>query len=559
MKPGLLLLGMVIAVFSTAQLPGIQLFENSNAGMISTRSTPRLIGKVGENYLMMDNSAKGIILTVFDSSFEFVSQREQSSFFYRANKTIDKDSLRVTWSEAHEDEEWICLQTFDQNGNGSKIRIVKVKNPAHRYMNFIDDRFHNRSFFYTLQVIDSPNVAIQGVILDANWQKVKDVSGTFSLITNLERAPLPAMDVAGNIHVFVYDKLSNYRLSAKLTINTLLFTENNFRSESFQFDHHKLYDPVFSDDPESRQWVMHDFFYEGQSKEKKGILTLKIPYERGKELITVFQDLPDSVQKELRKHTKNLRSRQPLPESLLTTGILENNASTVFITDLLDLPSHQLVRDVEVEPELRNQNRSKYRNSGPRYMSSLFSGNSGNTQNSGTFLNNGSAAINNTDPGSVGGPSGNRPSFFLTGSSNMGIEFLTPVNEKRVVFFIDARGDLQWYQYLPEENPGLYFSKEVPVSYLMQNGKERQFLHYHPTGFVVNTLGKADNELYNMQFSLTRISPTGISYTLTEAACPAGTKFFKPILLSDNKYLMPYVNVSLGKSGLALLQMGKAK
>ncbi len=551
MKPGLLLLCILISVFSSAQLPGIQLFENSNAGMISTRSSPRLIGKVGENYLMMDNSIKGIILTVFDSSFEFVSQRDQPSSFYRANKIIDKDSLHVTWSESHEGEEWLYKQSFDQNGNGSKMRIVKLNNPDHRFMNLAMDRLNKRSFFYTLQVIDSPNVAIKGAILDANWQKIKEVSGTFSLITNLERAPLPMMDADGNIHVFVYDKLSNYRLSAQLTVHSLLFTENNFRKESFQFDHNKLYDPVFADDPETKHWVMHDFFYEGQSKEKKGVITLKIPYERGKELIPVFQDLPDSVQKELRKHTKNLRARQPLSESLLTTSILESNASTVFITDLLDLPSHQLVRDVDVEPEFRNQNRSKYRNSGPRYMGSSTA------QSIGKPVNNGTSGVNILNSGSVGDPNGGRPSFFS--NSNMGSDFLTPVNEKRVVFYVNAKGSLQWYQYLSEENPGLYFSKEVPVSYPMNNGNERQFLHYHPTGFAKDASGKTDNDQYLMQFSVTHISPAGISYAKKEAACPAGTKFFKPMLLTDGKYLMPYVNVSLGKSGLALLQMGNNK
>jgi hypothetical protein len=547
---------MIASLFCVAQSTVLQLFENTGFGNATGRANPRLLGKVGSNYLMMDYSRKGTSLTVFDSSFRFLNLTEQIPDFFIAHKNIEHDSLRVTWNESHTDEEWLCLQTFDQNGKCPGIRIVTMDNPEHRFINYVTDKLSRLHLFYSLHISSAQNVILKGMVLDNNWQKLRDISGTFKMNMSLERAPVPMIDVLGNIHVFVYDKLSNYRLSAKLTVNTLLSGEDNFREETFSFDKLKLYDPYFSEDPERKQFLMRDFFYDGQTKEKKGIVTLRIPYERGAGIVSLIQQIPDSVQVLLRSHTKNLRARQPVIESLITTEVFENNAATVFLTDLLDLPIHQLVRDVEVEPEQRNQNRSRYRNSGPRYsdQQSPSGGNSGTTSQSWqdrvrqgpTATNLGSSSVEAYSPPPTGSSSRN---------TNPSIWFPQPVNEKRLVFFIDSADNIKWYQYLPEEYTTLKFSMESPVSYVMKNESEWQFLHYHDNGFAAGNYSPGDNHPYDMAISLTRISPTGITSLKAKAVCDAGIKFFKPLMLSEGKYLMPYTNVLLKKSGLALLQM----
>lgn len=578
MKNWILLIFIFTCSFSIAQSSVLQLFENSTPGMVNTNSKPRLIGKVGSNFMMMDFSLKGTALTIFDSSFQFIKQKEQLSAFYFSRKNIDKDSLRVSWNEFHTDEEWLCLQTFDQNGVGTSTRIATLENKNHRLVNCVSDKRNRYSFFFTSILQDSSNVNIQGVILDYHWQKIKEVSGSFALNMFLERATLPRIDAAGNIHVFVYDKLSNYRISTTLTVNTLLFGENNFRRESFLFDNSKLYDPIFSDDPNTKQLVMNDFFYNGQTKEKKGIVTIRIPYERGLGLNPVFQEIPDSIKSALRSNTKHLRARQSILESVVTIEIFENNTSTFLLTDLLDLPIHQLVRDVEVEPEYRNQIRSKFRNNkgytGEPYLyPNSYNSSSSNMGNyvrdivtpaqTVTSINRrtGETSTRTTPAQTV---TYVNPSTYNTGgissplSSNspkkINNPFPIPINEKRVVFFVDDKGNLKWHKYLSEEFSPFTFSLESPISYLMENGTDIQFLHYHLTGKALNKSGKPETGKYAMKFSLITISEMGVYQAIVSAVSDEGNLFYKPMQIANGKYLMPYNNVLLGKSGLALLQ-----
>ncbi len=570
--------------FSIAQDPLLQLFESKILYNNSRLSNPRLLGKVGHNYMMTDMTSRGSTLSVFDSSFQFIQQTEQLPVFYRAFKHITGDSLQVTWNEFHTDEEWLCLQAFDQNGKSSAVRKLVINNPEHKLMSLVTDKDCKKYFFYTLLAKDSPNIVIEGVLLDANWQKLKNITASFQLHTALERAPMPIVDAAGNIQLFVYDKLSNYRLSASLTVNTLPFQSNNFQKEEFRFDIIKIYNPVFSDDPSRQSILMNDFFYDGQSKVKKGIVSIRIPYERGKGIISVLEEMPDSVQQILRGQTQNLRARQPFMESVVTTEIFQQDKTAFFIADLLDLPLHQLVRDMEVEPEARSHNRVRYRYDRPGRIGITTRIGGAPASTSQQLAANAPIVINSnsTVVSSVAGQSGtqtiqnsqnpelvaktmdrsanNENSRNNTSKQspavNTGVVYAIPVskNEKRVVFYIDNRGQIQWHQYLSPDAASLKFSLDFPYSFPLIEGNDRHFLHYDITG-IKSLLPENKEDEILLRFTDTHITSKGLRQYQTNISSERGTKLHRPILLANGKYLMPYTNMLKGKSGLALLHL----
>ncbi len=571
--------------FSMAQEPTLQLFESKMQYNYSRLSNPKLLGKVGHNYMITDVSVRGSTLSIFDSSFQFIQQTEQLPVFYRAFKHITGDSLQVSWNEFHTDEEWLCLQSFDQNGKSSPVRKLVINNPQHKLMSLVTDKACQKYFFYTLLANDSPNIVIEGVLLDANWQKLKDISGSFQLHSALEGAPVPIVDVAGNIHLFVYDKLSNYRLSASLTINTLPFRANDFQKEVFRFDNIKVYDPVFSDDTSRQSILMNDFFYDGQTKFKKGIVSIQIPYKRGKGIVSVLKEMPDSIQQKLRSETRNLRARQPLMESVVTTEIFQPGNAVFFLTDLLDLPLHQLVRDTEVEPMARSHNRVRYRYDRPGRIGSTTTRISGAPPSTSQQLAAGAPIFINSNSRVVNPIAGQASTQVLkntqnaelapkpqdrstnTGSEpnsngkqspavNTGVVHAIPVskNEKRAVFFIDDRGQIQWCQYLSPDAASLKFSLDFPYSYPMLEENGGHFLHYDITG-IKSVLAENGEDEILLRFTDTHIRPEGLRQYQADINSERGVKLHWPILLPNGKYLMPYTNMLKGRSGLALLHL----
>ena len=571
MRTVLSLLCMLFLHALNAQSSALQFIENDHQVMMNIRSNPRLIGKIGDHLLMMDQIPQGTNLTVYDSSFHIIKQQKQLLSFYGAHKLILQDSLHVAWSEYHSEEEWLCLQTFDKEANASPVIKNVIDNKEHRFMNLVTDKLNQFYFFYTVTVRDSPNVLLKGVILDAHWNTLKEVSGIFQLSTSLERAPVPIIDAEGNIQVIVYDKLSNFKLSAGLTLHTLLFREDFFRKESFEFDKIKLYDPSIFEDVEKKQLILCDFFYDGQTREKMGLVTIKIPYERGTGLIPFFQEIPDSIKISFRANTSNLRTKQSVLESILKTDTYEHKGTKLVMSDLLDLPIHQLVRDAEVEPEYRSQNRVRYRNDRPIY----FGGNSNSIFN----VNSGLGISSNQDPNraparipTIGSTGTRTPNTTNRGTNstnapsinplpplpaNIEYKIFVPPIEKRAVFLLDDKGVIKWYQYLPETYVNYRFSLYSPVNFMMRTNQEWQFLHYDESN-IPDAVNKTEPTNYNaIRFSLIGISEKGIRTQAIQSTCSVGTRFFKPMMLKENFFVMPFINNALGTSGLALLDMEK--
>jgi hypothetical protein len=558
---------------STAQQPTLRFFEAAESTPVNYRSEPNLVGKVGSNFMVMDNALLKTKIYLFDSSFQLVKQAEQLDVVYSAKKNIVGDKVKIVWNEHHTDEEWLCLLTLDENGDKVDFRKFEYSNPGRLRLKITSDIQNRYYLFSFIGLDDSLHAAINGILLDSSWNKIKTISSPFEYDATLERGTVPVVDALGNIHVFVYDKLSNYRLSTGIKINTIPLKESSIRKQNFRLDKVKLYDPYFFDDPQRKQIQLRDFYYDGATKNKEGLAIIGFPYDGNGAINKKLTPIPDSVLNSLYKQTKNLKKRQSIMESIVTTGVFGNQGASLFQTELIDLPTHQLVRDAEVEPEERKGKRSMYSYNGP-YDDGVHPM-SGPTIGSNVerWLEDSRVMNATLTPGSQrnvvntnGGPVLNRlPSF----SSNIGTPPATPVSspsespfaytelplgpEKKVVFFVNDRGSFKWYRYLPPGFPSFNFSALSSGTYPMKINNEWQFLHLDQVAVVSRRNDKGIRMQYNT-FSLIRVNDNGLVYNNGSFENEIGTRFFWPILLKNREYVMAYMNGETGKSGLAVLE-----
>jgi hypothetical protein len=545
-----------------AQQPTLRFFEAEQTTPVNYRSEPNLVGKVGSHFMVMDNALFKTKIYLFDSSYQLLKQAEQLDVVYGAKKSIIGDKVKIAWNEHHTDDEWLCLLTLDENGEKVDFKKYEYSNPDRLRLKITSDIQNRYYLFSFIGLEDSLHAVINGVLLDSSWNKIKTISSPFDYDATLERGTVPVVDAAGNIHVFVYDKLSNYRLSTRVTANTIPLDETSITKQRFQLDKVKLYDPYFFDDPQHNRIQLQDFYYNGSTKNKEGLAVIHFPYERNRAISKKLTPMPDSILNSLYKKTKNLKKRQNIMESIITTDVFGNQGASLFQTELIDLPTHQLVKDAEVEPEERKGKRSMYRYNGPyddgvRPMSGITQG-----SNVERWLEDSRVMNASLPPGSQRNPVNtasnnselNRmPSF----SSNIGTPPQTTVSspsespvaytevpmgpEKKVVFFVNDAGSFKWYRYLPPGFPSFNFSALSPGTYPMKSNKEWQFLHLDQSAIVSRRNDKGIRMQYNT-FSVTHVNDNGLAYKQGSFENEIGTRFFRPVLLKNGEYLMAYMN-----------------
>lgn len=570
----ILFLCCFVFTLSNAQQPTLRFFEAALTTPVNYRSEPNLVGKIGSHFMVMDNALLKTKIYLFDSSFQLAKQTEQLDVVYAAKKHIIGDKVKIVWNEHHTGDEWLCLLILDENGDKVDFRKYEYSNPDRLRLKITSDIQNRYYLFSFIGLDDSLHAVINGVLLDSSWNKIKTFACPFEYNAALERGTVPVVDAAGNIHVFVYDKLSNYRLSARVTVNTIPLDESSIRKQSFQLNKAKLYDPYFFDDPQRRQITLQDFYYDGATKNKEGLAVIDFPYERNEAIRRKLTPMPDSVLNGLYKKTKNLKKRQNILESIITTNVFGNQGTSLFQTELLDLPAHQLVRDAEVEPEERKNKRSVYRNINSPYDDGIQP-NSGIAPGTNVerWLEDSRVMNTTLAPGSQRNAVNTNNSTILNRlpsfSSNIGAPPVTPVSspsespfanmemptgpEKKVVFFVNDAGLFKWYRYLPPGFPSFNFSNVTPGTYPMKFNNEWQFLHLDQSA-IVSRNDKAIRMQYNT-FSVTHVNDNGLAYSQESFKNEIGTRFFKPILLKNGEYVMAYMNGETGRSGLAVLSI----
>jgi hypothetical protein len=244
------------------------------------------------------------------------------------------------------------------------------------------------------------------------------------------------------------------------------------------------------------------------------------------------------------------------------------------MSDLLDLPIHQLVRDAEVEPEFRINNRSRFRYDRPGGTSNANNGlgssslqdpnkPQGRTSNVGSTGTRVPATINRAS-GSTAGSNGTSPiSLLPPPASNVNYKMYVPPSAKRALFLLNEQGEIKWYKYLPETFVNYRFFMYTPWNYMIRTEKEWQFLHYDESEilpFSMFAKNWTETPDYNsIRFTLIWISENGIRTQAIQSICAEGTRFLNPLQLKENVFVMPFINYNLGSSGLAVLNMGKNK
>lgn len=538
---------------------------------ISFRS-PVCIGKTNHGFAIIDIvSADSSVLHFIDTNLQLIKTCLLPAAAYEADAFTKNNEVHFIWQQRSGDSTSISLWQVKENGEP----VMTEKKEAapgsrHVFQQMASDKKNRYSFFYTF-FAGPQQLVIKGVLFDSSLQRVKKIDQSFEYDGNVQRLTQVLLDPKGNLHLVIYDKLTNYRLSAGIQVYTIPYGSENFITETYRFDKVKFYDLIFFDHPAAEQVQLAGFYYNGATKIKEGLATIGLPYERKLPVTQKFYPLTQEQRNELQQQMQHVRRKNDVMDFVKLKDIIEEDGQVFLSTWILDVPNYLLVKDNERE-DAKNTDIAKWMRPGKEgtfesRVQGLYPSRVITRSSSATAVSN-MREVYSLQPGGnqflsapqqpiVQNPQAGRPGMAGLPPVDLKVKWVRP--QKFAFFSLDSRQDSMWFRILPADFPISTASYQpwlwdYPIA---ENGR-LSFLHKNQFAEIATVSplpgGKNANDVLWV-----RIGAAGTLITTISPQITNGHLFSKPFRITEGKYLSFYRQTATAQAGIAVIEIKEEK
>ncbi len=345
------LLSFFFIATTTAQQPDIRYHELPVNGFLN----PVVLGKTGNQYVIMDRPGPANTQLYFlDTAYQLQTQKTVPSYLYDVPVFGGKDQIQFLWQKQERDSLGVFSTVIKESGEIKDLsKMIPAPKPAPGYEQVVADK-QNRFFLFYSFFKTKESLVLKAALFNRELVLLKQIDRAFACDFELDRPQSPVLDIKGNIHLLIYDRLTNYRLSATAQLYTIPIEGDDAIAESFQFDKAKFYDLLFFDDAANSQVKIAGFYYDGTNRVKQGIATVAFPYERGNEMIQRFFPFSKEQRESIAQKMEHVRRKNDVMDFVKLKEIYEEDGTVTVTAWVMDVPNQQLYKDNEKE-EMQNR------------------------------------------------------------------------------------------------------------------------------------------------------------------------------------------------------------
>lgn len=250
-------------------------------------NNPSFISAFDNKLLFLElGPTNSVSLCSFSKDMQLLEKKRMPAEFLRSRYHLIKtdSSLQFLFYFRFNDSMHMNLLEMDQSLNLKPIKRSGFPLPDLRRSRYdlVTNEQQNFFLFYHVWVYNQDSAFLYGHLTNRNLDLKKEIAYTFSFKQELDTVSNLLLDSFGNIHLLVYDKPMNYRLSSNLNIHTVPFDSDEMITESFGFQKKKILGLLPLEDPNKKQILLGGLFLEGHSKNTEGVMQIKMPITRGK-------------------------------------------------------------------------------------------------------------------------------------------------------------------------------------------------------------------------------------------------------------------------------------
>jgi hypothetical protein len=282
------LLGYFITagIYLSAQTHSFRFFPVNNTSLIFQA----FIGKLDSHFFLLNRTIKNdsLMLHVYDTVAKTGVDRH---YYFSAELTsvliFEKSMVFIGVSRKGSGK--MACHFLEVNEQGDLVRttesIISTLNLPLRMIHSTDQK---HVLFYQYARKGNDTTFVQGSMIswDGNLEKELMYSFTFDKEKNAE--PEIFLDNAGNTHIMVFDKPSNYRISTDLTINSIAFADKEIVSETFMLQKVKLKTMRIFQNKIYDCLQIEGLYADGMDRITSGLYSLTAPFNRKNELSPRF-------------------------------------------------------------------------------------------------------------------------------------------------------------------------------------------------------------------------------------------------------------------------------
>lgn len=538
---------------------------------ISFRS-PVCIGKTNNGFAIIDIvSADSSVLYFMDTNLQPIKTHKLPAAAYEASAFTKDNEVHFIWQQRSGDSTSIRLWQVKESGE-QVITERKEAAPGskHVFQQMASDKKNRYSCFYTF-FAGPQQLVIKGILYDSSLQQVKKIDQSFAYDGNMQRLTQVLLDPKGNLHLVIYDKLTNYRLSAGIQVYTLPYGSENFVTETYRFDKVKFYDLIFFDHPAAEQVQLTGFYYNGATRIKEGLATIGLPYERKLPVTQKFFPLTKEQRNELQQQMQHVRRKNDVMDFVKLKDIIEEDGQVFLSTWILDVPNYLLVKDNERE-DATNTDIAKWMRPGKEgtfesRVQGLYPSRVITRSITGTSVSN-MREVYSLQPGGnqflsapqqpiVQNPQAGRPGMAGLPPVDLKIRWVKP--QKFAFFSLDARQDSMWFRILPADFPINTASYQPWLwDYPMAENGRLSFIHKNQSA-EITAVSPASVQKNSNDVSWVRIGATGTLISTLSPQITNGHRFSKPFTVKAGKYLSFYRQTATAETGIATIEIIEEK
>jgi hypothetical protein len=524
---------------------------------------PVVAAKAGDHFVVLDApNEEGTPAFIFTPAFTLLKKIVLPRNAYNGLYGPAGSEVFFTWQERAADTTAFRMALVDDAGN---IRQMRHALPATEtlggYRRIIADKAGNFLLFYSLFTDAAKHLVLNGTLFNTQLKLLKTFRTAVDYDAALERLSAPVIDTKGNVHLLVYDKLTNYRLSGHVRVNTLALEDQAITSESFEFDKTKFYDVLFFDNPVKEQVVLTGFYYNGSTRIKQGLALIQFPYARTQTMTDKLMPLSQEQRMQLQDGMKSVRRKNDVMDFVKLRDIIEEDGEIFATTWLLDIPNKEFLKDNERE-EMRNTDVAQWlspekqgyyvprpvRSAGAMYAERFATNIVGvSAMPEVNSLQAGGNRFLNIRPN----PQRRMAELLGPGGNTQHIGVAAPViplhklPSKLAYFHIDMAGEVAWQQVVSGDFPIATASYQPVLWNYPLAGPNSLYFIAPPQ--VEGKIKKAA-QFVGLQEQKTTTT------TLTDK-WPDNIYISRPLKLASQKYLAAYVDEANNKRGLVLLEI----
>jgi hypothetical protein len=524
---------------------------------------PVVAAKAGDHFVVLDAPTEdGTPAFIFTPAFTLLKKIMLPRNAYNGLYGPAGRQVFFTWQERIADSTVFRMALVDDTGNIQQMRRTLPANQSlGGYRWIIADKAGNFLLFYSLFTDAAKHLVLNGTVFNMQLQLLKTFRTSVDYDAALERFSAPIIDTKGNVHLLVYDKLTNYRLSGHVRMNTLALGDQAITTESFEFDKTKFYDVLFFDNPVKQQVVLTGFYYNGSTRIKQGLALIQFPYTQNQTMTDKFMPLSQEQRNQLQDGMKSVRRKNDVMDFVKLRDIIEEDGEVFASTWLLDIPNKEFLKDNEQE-EMRNTEVSRWLSPEKQGNYTPRPVNSPGTMYADRFATS-IVGVSAMPEVSSSQPGGNRFLNIRPNPQRRMVDLLGPAGStqhtgpappliqlhklpsKLAYFHVNTSGDTAWQQVVPGDFPVATASYQPMLWNYPLAGPNSVFFIAPP-----RLEGKKKKAAQFVGLQEQKITTTALA-----DQWPDNIYISRPLKLASQKYLAAYIDEANDKRGLVLLEI----